>query len=73
MVQHHINKEMCTLSVVFPLFCSVPVHSNVNVQKGIGSIQFYILHVSYVLSLHDYAAVEKWHKIEWTVSEESKH
>jgi hypothetical protein len=26
MVQQHINKEMCTVSVVFPLFCSSPVH-----------------------------------------------
>jgi hypothetical protein len=26
-VQHHINKEMCTVSVVFPLFCSTPVLS----------------------------------------------
>jgi hypothetical protein len=25
-VQHHINKEMCTVSVVFPLFCSTPVY-----------------------------------------------
>jgi hypothetical protein len=25
-VQHHINKEMCSVSVAFPLFCSVPVH-----------------------------------------------
>jgi hypothetical protein len=26
MVQHHINKEMCTVSVVFPLFCPTPVY-----------------------------------------------
>jgi hypothetical protein len=25
MVQHHINKEMCTVSVVCPLFCQTPV------------------------------------------------
>jgi hypothetical protein len=25
-VQHHVNKEMCTVSVVFPLFCSTPVY-----------------------------------------------
>jgi hypothetical protein len=25
-VLHHINKEMCTVSVVFPLFCSTPVN-----------------------------------------------
>jgi hypothetical protein len=25
MVQHHINGEVCTVSVVFPLFCSTPV------------------------------------------------
>jgi hypothetical protein len=25
--QHHINKEMCTISVVFPLICSAPVVS----------------------------------------------
>jgi hypothetical protein len=24
-VQHHINKEMCTVSAVFPLFCAAPV------------------------------------------------
>jgi hypothetical protein len=24
-VHHHVNKEMCTVSVVFPLFCSSPV------------------------------------------------
>jgi hypothetical protein len=24
-VQHHINKEICTTSVVFPLFCPTPV------------------------------------------------
>jgi hypothetical protein len=25
LVQHHVNNEMCTVSVVFPLFCSTPV------------------------------------------------
>jgi hypothetical protein len=25
-VQRHINKEICTVSVVFPLICSTPVH-----------------------------------------------
>jgi hypothetical protein len=24
-VQHHINKEMCVVSVVFPLICPTPV------------------------------------------------
>jgi hypothetical protein len=27
-VQYHINKEMCTVSVVFPLFCPTPVDYN---------------------------------------------
>jgi hypothetical protein len=26
MVEHHINKEICTVSVVFPLFCAPAVH-----------------------------------------------
>jgi hypothetical protein len=26
MVQHHINKEMCLVPVLFPLFCSTPVY-----------------------------------------------
>jgi hypothetical protein len=26
-VQHHISKEMCTVSVVFPLFCPTPVYA----------------------------------------------
>jgi hypothetical protein len=25
MVQHHINEEMCTIFVVFPLFCPSPI------------------------------------------------
>jgi hypothetical protein len=25
MVQHHINKEICIVCVVFPLFCPTPV------------------------------------------------
>jgi hypothetical protein len=28
MVQHQINKEMCTVSVAFPLFCPTPVSSH---------------------------------------------
>jgi hypothetical protein len=24
-VQHHINKDMCTVSAVFPLFCPIPI------------------------------------------------
>jgi hypothetical protein len=26
--QHHINKEMCTVAIVFPLLCPTPVHQN---------------------------------------------
>jgi hypothetical protein len=27
MVQHHINEELCAVSIAFPLFCSTPVHT----------------------------------------------
>jgi hypothetical protein len=27
LVQDHINKEICTVSAVFPLFCPIPVSS----------------------------------------------
>jgi hypothetical protein len=33
MVQHHINKGMCTVSEVFPLFCQTPVvHADVQLR-----------------------------------------
>jgi hypothetical protein len=36
--QHHINKEMCTVSVVFPLFCLTLIYiwyKNVKEQKNL--------------------------------------
>jgi hypothetical protein len=29
-IQHHVNKEMYEVSVVFPLFCTIRVHLLVN-------------------------------------------
>jgi hypothetical protein len=40
--QHHINKEMCTVYVVFPLFCPAPLHIPSFSSTYIGYIFFQV-------------------------------
>jgi hypothetical protein len=39
-VQHHIDKEICTVVVVFPLFCPTPIHMSVPCLIKVNNIYF---------------------------------
>jgi hypothetical protein len=45
-VQRCIIKEMCTLSIVFPLFCSTPVHT-IKYNKDTSTYAQYILNTGH--------------------------
>jgi hypothetical protein len=54
-MQNHINKEICTVSLVFPLFCPTPVNETKIKYYGLKNIhrtKISMLHNKYMYNLY---------------------